>query len=54
MPTYDYVCGQCGKQFTLYLSLREYESQKVTCPQCNSPDVKQQIGEVMIRTSRKS
>jgi len=54
MPTYDYVCGKCGEQFTRYLSLKEFETEKVTCSKCNSPDVKQQIGNVMIRTSRKS
>jgi putative FmdB family regulatory protein len=54
MPTYDYLCGQCGEKFTRYMSLKEYESEKVACPKCNSPDVKQQLGDVMVRTSRKS
>jgi putative FmdB family regulatory protein len=54
MPTYEYRCNQCGEEFRLILSLREYEAGQASCPKCQSPDVKQQLGEVMIKTSRKS
>jgi len=54
MPTYDYLCSQCGHEFTRIMSLSEYEAGKVTCPQCNSPEVKQQMTPFISKTSRKS
>jgi putative FmdB family regulatory protein len=54
MPTYVYLCGQCGEEFSRIMSIREYEAGQVTCPKCNSGDVKQQITHFMTKTSRKS
>ncbi len=54
MPTYEYVCGKCGKQFVRIMSLKEYEAGQVSCPKCNSSEVKQQLSEFISRTSRKS
>lgn len=54
MPTYVYLCGQCGEEFILILSIKEYETSKVTCPKCKSGETKQQLTHFMTKTSRKS
>jgi putative FmdB family regulatory protein len=54
MPTYEYVCEKCQERFSRIMSFREYESVKVSCPKCNSPEVKQQLSEFIAKTSRKS
>jgi putative FmdB family regulatory protein len=53
MPTYVYLCGTCGEEFSLIMGIREYESAKVACPKCKSEEVKQQITHFMTKTSRK-
>jgi putative FmdB family regulatory protein len=54
MPTYEYVCLNCGEQFTRIMSLKEFEAGQVTCPKCNSAEVKQQMSQFIPKTSRKS
>ena len=54
MPTYEYVCNQCGEAFVRIMSLSEYQSGKVACPKCQSDDTKQQMTTFMPKTSRKS
>lgn len=54
MPTYEYQCGKCGGEFIRIMSISEYESGKVTCPKCQSEDVKQQMSAFIPKTSRKS
>jgi len=54
MPTYEYVCNQCGEEFTRIMRISELESGKVACPKCQSEDVKQQLTTFIPKTSRKS
>lgn len=54
MPTYLYRCDKCGEEFSHIMSIREYEAAKVSCPQCKSGDVKQQMTEFIAKTTRKS
>jgi len=54
MPTYDYLCGKCGAEFSLIMSISEYNAAKVACPKCNSEEVKQQMTGFIAKTSRKS
>lgn len=54
MPTYEYRCQSCGQEFSRIMSLQEKETAKVTCPQCQSSDVVQQMATVVTFTSRKS
>ncbi len=54
MPTYEFLCAQCGEQFALIMSLKEFETAQVVCPKCNSSDVKQQLSLFTCQTSRKS
>jgi putative FmdB family regulatory protein len=54
MPTYEYVCGKCGEEFVQIMSLSEYATGKVTCPKCQSDEVRQQMTSFIPKTSRKS
>ncbi len=54
MPTYMYLCGKCGEEFSRIMSFREYAEAKVACPKCKSEEVKQQLTEFIAKTSRKS
>ncbi|MCX5844885.1 MAG: zinc ribbon domain-containing protein [Deltaproteobacteria bacterium] len=54
MPTYEYLCKACKKEFSLIQSFSEHEKGNVTCPKCKSKKVKQLISLFMAKTSRKS
>ena len=54
MPTYDFICEKCNKEFTLILTISEYENKKIRCPKCISVRVKQQLTPFQVVTTRKS
>ncbi len=54
MPTYEYLCKECKKTFSMMLSLAEYEKGRVTCPKCKSKKVEQKVGAFFAVTSKKS
>jgi putative FmdB family regulatory protein len=55
MPAYEYVCRDCKKEFTVFLSIREYESKpKIKCPNCESDNVQRHLSDFVAKTSRKS
>ena len=54
MPTYEFHCAKCNKNFTLIMSISEYEKQKFRCPKCKSTKVKQQVSAFTTITSSKS
>ncbi len=54
MPTYEYLCDKCGAEFSRIMSIREVGETKITCPKCNSGEVKQQMSQFIAKTSRKS
>jgi putative FmdB family regulatory protein len=55
MPAYEYACNDCERNFTVYLSLKEYEEKpKVKCPNCESSNVTRKIAPFFAKTSRKS
>ena len=55
MPTYEFKCEKCKKQFELSMSITEYGKQgKFRCPKCKSSKVKQQITSFQTVTSKKS
>ncbi len=54
MPTYEYLCEACKKEFSSVQTIREHEKIKVTCPKCKSKKVKQRISLFTAKTSRKS
>lgn len=53
MPTYEFVCLQCGEQFVRVMSISEHEAYKPVCPKCGG-EAKQQMSEFIAKTSRKS
>jgi putative FmdB family regulatory protein len=54
MPSYEYLCVQCGEEFIRVMTISERETAKVTCPKCKSENIKQQLSPVITKTSRKS
>ena len=55
MPAYEYACKDCEKEFTVYLSIKDYESHpKIKCPHCNSDHVKRKLTSFFAKTSKKS
>ena len=42
MPTYDYVCGQCGHELELFQSITEAPKKK--CPACGKNRLQRRIG----------
>jgi putative FmdB family regulatory protein len=55
MPAYEYLCKDCKKEFTVFLSIREYEAHpKVNCPSCGSDNVERKITAFFAKTSKKS
>ena len=55
MPSFEYVCKDCGKEFLIFLSLKEYEAKpKILCPHCNSDHVDRKFSAFSAKTSRKS
>ncbi|MBC2714448.1 MAG: zinc ribbon domain-containing protein [Desulfobacteraceae bacterium] len=54
MPTYEFNCEKCQKNFTLKMKIAEYEKKKFTCPECNSNKVKKKLTAFQTKTSRKS
>ena len=55
MPTYEYVCKDCKKDFTVFLSLKEYEAcPTIKCSKCDKEHVERKITGFSAKTSRKS
>jgi len=54
MPSYEYVCKECKKRFTLILSIHEYEKARPACPKCKSKKVEQVPAAFFAVTSKKS
>jgi putative FmdB family regulatory protein len=54
MPTYDFKCKKCKKEFYLILSIKEHEKKVFKCPHCGSEEVDQQFSVFYAKTSKKS
>ncbi len=54
MPTYEYRCRKCQKEFSLVMSIKEHDRGLVVCPHCQSPEVVQQYSAFFVKTSKKS
>ena len=55
MPTYDFRCGKCKKEFSVILTLKEREKGKIKCPTCKSSNKVQPVfGGFFAKTSKKS
>lgn len=42
MPTYDYLCDNCGHEFELFQSITEAVRRK--CPECKKPKLRRLFG----------
>jgi putative FmdB family regulatory protein len=55
MPFYEYICGDCNKEFAIFLSLKDREANpSVTCPSCKSDKVNKKFTAFFAKTERKS
>lgn len=54
MPVYDFLCNNCGKEFSLTLRVAEYEKHDVACPNCKSRAIEQAVTSFEVVTSKKS
>jgi putative FmdB family regulatory protein len=54
MPSYEYICKECKKRFTLILSMAEYEKKRPACPKCKSKKVEQVPAAFFAVTAKKS
>jgi len=54
VPTYEFVCEKCNKEFTVILSISEYEQKKAKCPKCQGKKVRRLISSFHTKTSKKS
>ncbi len=55
MPAYEYHCNTCGKDFVVFLSLKEFEANpKVSCEHCRGDNVTKKLTAFFTKTSKKS
>ncbi len=54
MPTYEFFCEKCQKEFVLFLRLSEFEKGDYTCPKCKGTSIKKLISSFQTKTSKKS
>ena len=54
MPTYDFVCLNCGQRFDVFLSYSQYGSTRVTCVHCGSQNVRRRMTRVRVAKSEDS
>lgn len=54
MPSYSYICKECQTRFRKSYSYRDYDKALVSCPNCESADVRRLIGRVRALRSEDS
>lgn len=54
MPTYEYHCEDCRKNFSMIMRIEEHDKKKATCPECKGSSVVQQFTTFFAKTSKKS
>ena len=54
MPTYDFVCLNCGQRFDVFLNYSEYGSTRVRCAHCSSHNVRRRMTKVRVAKSEDS
>jgi putative FmdB family regulatory protein len=54
MPLYDYFCQDCQKRFDVFITYAEYGSRPVTCPHCQSGNVRRRIPRIRVAKSEES
>lgn len=51
MPTYDFICNDCNQRFDVFQTFAEYGKKPLTCPHCNSNNVRRRMTKVRIAKS---
>jgi putative FmdB family regulatory protein len=54
MPTYEFLCAKCQKEFSVTITIREREEKKPIAPTCGSADLEPLMAGFFAKTSRKS
>ena len=54
MPTYEFLCNKCQKEFSVTMTIRERGEKKPTCPTCGGSDLEPLMASFFSKTSRKS
>jgi putative FmdB family regulatory protein len=54
MPFYEFACLDCGREFSVVLSVKEHERKTITCPGCKSKLVEQLVTTCEVITAKKS
>jgi putative FmdB family regulatory protein len=54
MPSYEYHCRTCNREFMVYMSFKERDTAEVRCPQCQGTEVQQILSPFVAVTSKKS
>ena len=54
MPNYEYDCRQCDRNFTVYMSIKDHETEQVRCAHCQGTQVEQVLTSFVAVTSKKS
>jgi putative FmdB family regulatory protein len=54
MPTYEYRCPKCSKEFSVILSFKEQDAKKAKCPKCGGKKLDQILTAFQVKTSKKS
>jgi len=54
MPTYEFLCTQCQKEFSVTMTIKEREEKPPVCPACGATALEPLLGSFFAKTSRKS
>jgi len=54
MPTYEFLCTKCQKEFSVTMTIRERGETKPACPKCGSTDLESLMAGFFAKTTRKS
>jgi putative FmdB family regulatory protein len=54
MPMYEFSCGDCKKEVTLVLTMKEREEGRFACPHCKGKKLEPLLTGFFAKTSRKS
>jgi putative FmdB family regulatory protein len=54
MPTYEYRCEKCAKNFSVTMHIEDHDKGGITCPECKGTSVVQLYTDFYAKTSKKS
>jgi len=54
VPTYEYVCGKCGKEFTVVETMSDHAGRSPACPRCRSRRTRRVLTAFYAKTIKKS